>query len=160
MARLSGLRWHGNGTEKLLGAVTAEPPRCRGIKSDGTACDVIAQLSEEGFCLWHDARRAPQAQAAREKGGATTAARTRVTKTVRADELPGAAPQSLDDVVQWAAWTAHAVACGKIDARTSREISYALQTLRFGLAEQREVKRRLATLERLAKTFEQQDRSA
>ncbi len=132
--------------------------RCRAITDAGEPCDVTAQLSAEGYCLWHDPQRRPQAQRARAKGGTTsTALRGRQPKTVQPDELPGGPPESLDDVVRWAAWTAHSVGCGKIDARTAREISYALQTLRFGLAEQREVKRRLERLEQVAKTITAKD---
>lgn len=119
-------------------------PHCRARTASGRVCRIENNL-RDGLCLWHDPQRAQQAKAARRKGGqGRVAQRNTDRKTVDvADALD--APETLDDIAQWASWCAHSVAVGLIDARTAREISYALTTLR-GTLEKRDLAKELREL--------------
>ncbi len=81
----------------------------------------------------------------RKRGAAgRTPSRRAEVRTVDAKDTPGKL-DDLDDCVRWAGWVARAVATGKIDARTARETSYAIITLR-GSLEKRDLARDLARL--------------
>lgn len=68
---------------------------------------------------------------------------------VTPDALPTAEPpEDLDAIVKWSAWTAWAVATGKIDPVTAREMSHSLQVAKTA-EEKRTLLRRLRTLERV-----------
>ncbi len=118
--------------------------QCQGSTPDGTRCEIRSQIVS-GLCVWHDPDRRDEAAAMRRKGaaGRQPAQRTMV-KTVSTAETPGKLTD-LDDCVRWAAWVARAVATGKIDARTARETSYAIITLR-GSLEKRDLARDLNKL--------------
>src|SRR5436853_3001525 len=107
------------------------PDHCRGVKPDGRPCDVIAQLSPEGFCLWHDPQRTAAAQALRVKGGETAAEQRRAKKirAASADQLPDQPLADLDAVVSWLAWLARMTVTGAIDSATARETGKVLGTL-------------------------------
>lgn len=122
----------------------SERPTCTATTLEGVRCKQSTSLSPEGLCIWHDSTRREEAQAARVKGG--EGKRKTEIRTVSTDQLPGERPQSLDDVCLWASWSAWAVASGQIDARTSREVNYSLQTLRFGL-EKRDLARKVDQLQ-------------
>jgi len=67
----------------------------------------------------------------RSKGGRTSNARQRARKMgavriVAAADLPGAL-ETLDDAVRWAAWAAEAIATGKLDRATGREVGSVLR---------------------------------
>ena len=102
---------------------------CGALTASGSPCRVTTNL-RAGLCVFHDPQRVEEARAMRAKGG--RANRKRTIKTVGTTELPPL-PATPEDVKVWAAWTAHAVASGQIDARTAREISYALGQLRFAI---------------------------
>jgi len=121
--------------------------QCRGLTPTGDRCQVTTNLSPEGLCLWHDPAREEAAQAARRRGGKRRPSRKQAdVRVVDPDTAPDP-PETLDDIVTWASWTAYAVATGTVDARTAREISYALSTLRTGL-EKRDLARDVARLRR------------
>lgn len=118
----------------------AEP--CTAVKGDGERCNVRAGIGPSGLCVWHDPNRAVEAAAMRSRGGSFPRG-----KTVVPEDLPGGPPETLEDVILWASWATVAVATGRIDARTSREISSMLTTLRFAL-ERRDLKRQVEALTR------------
>lgn len=126
--------------------------RCQGVKPDGSPCGQTTSVSpSSGYCIWHDSERAEEAKAARERG---VEKRTRKSdiRTASPGQLPGGPPDSLEAVCRWASWVAWAAASGVIDARTARETSYALQTLRHGL-EKRDLGRELADLKQQLKAL-------
>lgn len=126
----------------LLFAVSEQ---CQGTTPDGTRCSIRSQISDTGLCVWHDPARKDEADELRKKGqAARTPSRRAEVRTVDAKDTPGKLTD-LDDLVRWAAWTAKAVATGKIDARTARETAYALTCFRGGL-EKRDLARDLAKL--------------
>jgi uncharacterized Zn finger protein (UPF0148 family) len=128
---------------------------CRGIKPDGTPCDVIAQLSPEGYCLWHDPQRVTEAHAARSRG-AEAANEQRRAKKIRAassDQLPDRPLDDLDGVVQWLVWLARMTVTGQLDPSTSRETGKILATLKAAL-QVRDYARRLRELERQLAQYE------
>src|SRR4051812_27853892 len=114
--------------------------RCRASNLAGAPCGQMT-VGPDGFCIFHSPSRTEEAKAARVKGG--EGRRKVEIRTAAPNQLPGGRPETLDDVCSWASWTAWAVAGGIIDARTSREVNYGLQTLRFGL-EKRDLGRELA----------------
>ena len=120
---------------------------CAATTPDGDRCRISSGICPDPECqrcLWHCPHRAPEAHAARVKGGE----RTSKVRTVTPDDAPPP-PRSLDDITTWGAWTTHAVACGRIDARTAREIGYNLAVLARALAA-RDYERRLKELEQVA----------
>lgn len=120
--------------------------RCHATKADGSACGAVANIGASGFCVWHDPDRQAEAATLRHRG-ATSDKRSPII-TVEASALPTAGPpESIADVVSWAAWATRAVAMGVIDARTAREISSLLTTLRHSL-ERRDLAKQVETLRR------------
>ena len=130
---------------------------CRGIKPDGSPCDVLAQLSPEGYCLWHDPQRAHEAQAARARGSETANERRRAKKirAASADQLPDRPLDDLDGVVLWLVWLAKMTVTGLIDTGTSRETGRILGTLKTAL-EVRDYRRRLRELQKLVHQYEEE----
>lgn len=118
--------------------------QCQGTKPDGTRCQIRSQIID-GKCIWHDEARRDEADELRKKDQAgRTPSRRAEVRTVDAKDTPGPL-RDLDDCVRWAGWVARAVVVGQIDARTSRECSYAIITLR-GSLEKRDLARDLAKL--------------
>lgn len=136
----------------------SERPTCTATTLEGVRCKQSTSLSPEGLCIWHDSTRREEADAARERGREKNRKPDNI-RTASPEQLPGGRPETLDDVVRWASWVAWAAASGVIDARTARETSYALQTLRYGL-EKRDLGREVAELRRQLKDLQSQRAAA
>jgi len=109
--------------------------RCGAEKKDGTPCPTDFGLCDDcGYCWTHCPHREEERQRARKKGARTTAQKRRRKgrRIVDLEECPPA-PESMEDAAAWAAWAMVAVTTGRIDARTSREISTAVTAFRKAL---------------------------
>lgn len=107
--------------------------RCSHVKDSGEQCGMKGNLreTEDGaLCIWHDPTRRRKAQRMRAKGAKAVAEKKRRAK-IRTVEMTEALepPQDIEDVARWLSWTAVAVSTGKVDARTAREVTYALRAL-------------------------------
>lgn len=109
-----------------------ENQRCEGVREDGGRCRSGIGLMEVGgklYCLAHDPNRRALAQRARAKGGKTTGKlnKDQWTRSV-SDSRALRAPETAADCVEWASWTARAVATGEIDKGTASAINTSLKT--------------------------------
>lgn len=98
---------------------------CKAIKEDGARCGVDFGLDDEGLCWHHSPTKAEERHRAKSRGGRTTA--TKGQRVASLDEIPDA-PQTAADAKAWASWLAVAVATGKVDRTTGREIAGVLRT--------------------------------
>lgn len=112
--------------------------RCQAIKPSGDRCKVEWNLSEDGLCYFHDPLRAVERAGAQKKGQRRSASSRRSGRpvTVSPEEAPPP-PETVEDAVIWASWAVHAVATGRIDAKTSHEIAYGLNALQRALEKTR-----------------------
>jgi len=101
----------------------------------------------------------PLDDAARRKGGQTAQRRKKLQHPVRvvaATDVPGGkAPESLDDIITWAAWLSFAAVTGLLDATTVREANRSLGTLKVAL-EKKHLQDRIRELEKQLKCYQQQ----
>ena len=124
------------------------PARCRGTKAGGEPCRWSAGLSPEGFCHNHDPSRRAAAQAIRAEGGRAAGAARRARRDAKRASIPDDVPpepRSLDDAFRFAAWLTHAIATGRLDARTGHESGYCLQRFQ-SIAEKRDLERQIKQL--------------
>lgn len=98
-------------------------------RSGGTCRQVVA--AEGDVCIWHDPARQKEATEARQRAAAKTNAQRRKTRTADPSEVPEP-PKTIHDAIEWASWAVHAVATGKIDARTAHEMAYTLRAFMDG----------------------------
>lgn len=106
---------------------------CEGMTAaTGDPCKAGVPVGRR-FCIWHDPTRRQEAEAMRRAGGEARKAQKIVaaTRTVSADELPGAL-ETPDDGVLWAARIAHLVATGAMDGRTGDVVLRAVREHREG----------------------------
>ena len=116
-----------------------------GIKTDGMPCGSKLNLSpENGRCLFHDESRAAEARETSQAGGRASAVAKRARRTADPDDVP-APPKTLEDAVRWSSWAMHAVACGRIDARTGHEIGYLVNAFKAAV-EKRDLERQIQEL--------------
>lgn len=136
---------------------------CGATKADGTPCGVRANLRETPDgprCLWHDPGRREEAREARRKGQRATveARRKERVRTVEASEAPPM-PKTLDEVTAWLSWLAFAVVTGRIDARTAKEATTAVDKLRLALKDRDRIDERLKEAhEKLTRALEMKGR--
>src|SRR6266699_3337875 len=95
----------------------------------------------------------------RRRGGKTAQQRRKLEKRVRIvspEDVPGGkAPESLDDIIIWAAWLSFAAVTGLLDGTTVREANRSLGTLKVAL-EKKVLLARLHELEKLIRTYEEE----
>lgn len=121
--------------------------QCEHIKADGGRCGAKGNLrsTPAGLrCLWHDEGRRREAKEARRRGQ-KSAVRVRTkgnVRTVEVEEAP-AMPKTLDEVADWLAWLAVAVVTGRVDARTAKEATTAVDKLRLALKDRDKLDERL-----------------
>lgn len=91
------------------------------------------------LCIWHDPQRRDEARRRQVAGGKATAAKSKrggrpgsETRVVELADTPGAAPETLEDATRWASWAVVAVATGKIDRATGREVGGLLRAFMDG----------------------------
>jgi hypothetical protein len=125
---------------------------CKATTLAGDQCRQSTSLNEQGLCIWHDASRKAEADAARARGGEGNSRRKPDIRTVAAEDAPPT-PETMDDAVAYAAWAVNAVATGAIDARTAREVNYGLTTFRMGL-EKRDLLRQITELRAKLREYE------
>lgn len=92
----------------------------------------------------HDQARADKALAVRQAGGRAAGVARRLVKAARPEDLPPA-PRTLEDAVRWSSWAMHAVACGRIDARTGHEVGYLVNAFKAAV-EKRDLLREIDLL--------------
>lgn len=115
-----------------------DPARCGHVKDDGDRCGVrIALNPRNGLCVWHDPERRGRASEMRAKGGRNTGrarrqSPARPVRVVDVTETPGPPPETLEDALLWASWAVHAVATGKMDAKTGHEVGFLLRAFLDG----------------------------
>lgn len=120
---------------------------CEHIKDNGERCAVTGNLrpTPAGLrCLWHDEGRRREAREARRRGQKSAIkarAKDRI-QTVEAEEAPPM-PKTLDEVVEWLAWLSVAVVTGRVDARTAKEATTAVDKLRLALKDRDKLDERL-----------------
>jgi hypothetical protein len=109
--------------------------QCKSSRADGSRCEVTIAIDPvTGYC----GRHAPEPPPAEPRDSGV--------RTIAPEEaLPP--PKTLQDVTEWASWATVAVATGKIDARTAREIATLLEVLRKGQNDANKVGDRIARLE-------------
>ena len=108
--------------------------QCTATTKAGTRCRQSSTVNETGFCCHHDPLRARHMAALRSRGGKASA-KKRIEgkiKTVDASEAPPP-PESIADCASWASWATHAVAVGRIDARTADSVGKLLNALQRAL---------------------------
>lgn len=87
---------------------------CQGKTSDGQPCRWSVKAGVQ-FCHHHNPDRKRK--------------RKRKPRTGAAVPLPGPPPETVEDAVRWASWAVTAMATGKLDPRTGREIGSLLRAL-------------------------------
>lgn len=96
---------------------------------------------------------------ARRRGGRTAQRQKRLQQPVRVvapEDTPGGkAPESLDDIISWAAWLSFAAVTGTLDHSTVREANRSLGTLKVAL-EKKHLQDRIRELEKQLKSYQQQ----
>ncbi len=125
--------------------MTGSRRTCGAAKVDGTPCRSYLNLSPAtGMCLMHDPERAEERQRVTASGGRATGVAKRARKTADPEDVPSA-PKTLQDAVTWSSWAMHAVACGRIDARTGHEIGYLVNAFKAAV-EKRDLERQIHEL--------------
>ena len=131
---------------------------CRGTKTNGDPCGSKLGLSLDGLCLNHDPERQDAVLAIRVAGGQAAGAAKRAARAARAANVPDdvpPAPKTLDDAVRYFAYITHAVATGKLDARSAHEAAYALNGFKAAVEKrdlEREIKGLRKQLEEMKRT--------
>jgi len=125
------------------------------VKTDGAQCELTTALSAEGFCLWHDPLRTPEAQAARARGNlqgnaSPTRGKAGSYRTVPDAEMPPL--EDMDHAVAASAWVFRMTGNGTIDPVTSRELNRSIGTFKDALSK-RDLLRRIRELERQLKAY-------
>lgn len=125
-----------------------ERPHCLGLKSSGDPCGSTFGLSPAGLCFNHDPDRREISRETKAAGGRAAGAAKRAARTpggrVAPEDVPPP-PKNLEDAVRYFAWITHAVATGRLDARTGHEAAYALNGFKAA-AEKRDLEREIAEL--------------
>lgn len=85
---------------------------CQAVTADGKPCRWSVAAGVQ-FCHHHDPARK----------------RKKKPRTGAAVPLPGPPPETVEDAVRWASWAVTAMATGKLDPRTGREIGSLLRAL-------------------------------
>lgn len=107
---------------------------CGAETADGGACGVAFGLCDKcGRCWSHCAHRREEADAARRRGGITSAKKKRGPDVSADPSDAPPAPRTMADAVDWASWTARAVAVGELSERRAREVTSAIREFRQGL---------------------------
>ncbi len=100
----------------------------------------------------------PLSAEARAKGGRRRQRQIRLGRPVRvveAREVPGGrAPETLDDIIKWAAWLSFAAVTGTLDPSSVREANRSLSTLKVAL-EKKDLLDRIRGLEGELKAYKQ-----
>ncbi len=140
-----------------------ERAQCVAMTDAGEQCSIRANLCpEHRTCLWHDECRAPEAAAARAKGGRRksylgrkhgrkSTGNVSTIRTASPTEIPPL--DSLDDCVTASAWIFRSAASGALDPATSRESLRAVTTF-VNAVHKSELQKRIRELEAVIRQYE------
>lgn len=127
--------------------------KCQHEKPDGEPCGFEGDVYEDGKCIWHSDTKAAKKKRTgmQAKGGRATAKKRRKRKirTVAVSEVPTEdTPSTLEEVILWQGWIAVAVATDRLDARTAKEASGAIDKLRQAINDKEELDSRIKKVEK------------
>lgn len=90
--------------------------QCRDTNAAGEPCG-SPFVGEDGYCAAHGPNGSARMSARGAKGAEATARKMAGKGTVKANEVPGGPPETMQDAAKWASWIPWAVTTGKLDAK-------------------------------------------
>jgi hypothetical protein len=111
---------------------------CQGTKANGDPCLTRLGLSEDGYCLAHDAKRADEMRAIRAEGGRKAGEARRAAREAREAMRPFKAPKApttLDEIVRYSAWALDEHAAGRLNEKDVKAIAAMMREQRMTLKE-------------------------